>query len=61
MVRRSILRLTLPDGVPRNGRFNVSTLGTPLPPAITLSPEGSLHASANAESVSGVIFEYTHD
>ena len=54
------LRTTLPVGVPHDGVFKVSTLGTVLPEGFVLSPAGLLSATAGAIIAEDVVFEYAY-
>ena len=54
------LATTLPDGVPRNGTFGVSSNGAPLRSGMTLTAAGLLsNESSVAGSVVGVVFSYS--
>jgi hypothetical protein len=57
------LRVRLPDGVPRGGRFQIAGHGAALPAGVVMLPDGELRATAAApfQTISGVIFEYTYD
>jgi hypothetical protein len=57
------LNPSLPEGVPRNGRFRISERGAALPPGIVLLPDGELRATPAAQlgAVTGVVFEYEYN
>jgi hypothetical protein len=53
------LSKTLPPGIARGGVFGLAPNSSPLPPGLTLSPDGILSASGPPVSVtSNVIFTY---
>ena len=57
------LNPSLPEGVPRNGRFRIAERGAALPPGIVLLPDGELRVTPAAQpgTVTGVVFEYEYN